>query len=199
MNDNVDLVIKSGKIPSIRVTAGQNLIDGIITEIQGNTLYLRNENRCNWVRNFGNNYVVEITCDSLDHIIARGSGNLTCDDTLRSSEFTFDSWNAGGSIRFLVNCPVIRINNAVGRADIHMAGITHSVLFYLNDVATLEASSLHSDLVYLNNKSTGDMSVRVKDELYATINYTGNVYYYGSPYKTELIRNGTGKFIHAGN
>ena len=54
LKDNVDLIINPNSTPYIKVTAGENLIDGIITELSGNTLYVRNENKCSWMRSFKN-------------------------------------------------------------------------------------------------------------------------------------------------
>src|SRR5689334_18323193 len=59
LTNNVDLIINPDTTFYIKVTAGDNLIDGIITELQGTTLYIRNENRCNWMRSFKNTYTVE--------------------------------------------------------------------------------------------------------------------------------------------
>lgn len=195
MEDHVDLVIHKSTKPSIRVTAGSHLIDGIITELSNGVLYIRNENRCNWVRSFKNQYTVDIGIDSLQSIATFGNGNITCADTLSAYEFTFDSWNASGSMDLLLHCERSHLNNNTGRIDMRASGIVGVSYIAFNDVGILDAGKLVSDLTYMRNNSTGELRVCATHELQVEIRYTGNVYYTGNPYRIEEDRSGTGQLI----
>ena len=51
--DNINLILtQDTSLSSIKVEAGENLIDGISTEIDNGRLILRNQNNCNWLRSF---------------------------------------------------------------------------------------------------------------------------------------------------
>lgn len=195
MKDRVDLIIRKSSEHYIRVTAGSHLIDGIITELSNGTLYIRNENRCNWVRSFKNKYTVEIGVDSLQSIATYGNGSITCPDTLSVYEFTFDSWNASGSIDLLLSCQTSHLNNNTGRIDMRVAGKTGVSYIAFNDVAYLDASKLVTDLTYMRNNSTGDLKVCAQHELEVEIRYSGNIYYTGNPYRIKEDNTGTGKLI----
>ena len=196
LDDNVDLIINPNSDPYIKVTAGENLIDGIITELSGNTLYIRNENKCNWVRSFENTYTVEVGMNLPEHINYFGSGNITCIDSIRTPEFFFDCTNGSGSINFLFNSNHAEIRNHTGRTDIHLNGLCESVILFINDVATLDASGLSAETAHVRNSSTGDLKVQAFGELSGEILYNGNVYYSGSPVISSMNITGKGKLIN---
>jgi hypothetical protein len=196
MKDNVDVIIYTDTIPFIRVTAGEHLIDGIITELAGNTLYVRNENKCNWVRTFKNKYTVVLGMIRPEKVDCYGSGNFTCADTIRSDVFTFDSWNASGSANFLFNCGTTHINNNTGRMDYLAKGFSGVSFIYLNDTGIMDASGLETGYTYCRNSSTGEMKVYVTKELGVEIRYTGNIFYTGNPYRIDQQITGTGELIH---
>jgi hypothetical protein len=195
LNNNVDLIIDPNPVTYIKVSAGDNLIDGVITEIEGNTLYIRNENRCNWMRSFDNKLRVTVGVNNLTSIDYYGSGDISCIDTIRSPEFEFNNWNGSGSIDFILNSSTAHLNNHIGRCDIHAHGIVGVCYIYVNDVATLDASNLTTYYNYITNKSTGDCRINVKQELGAEIKYSGNIYYTGNPLSVIQTISGDGKLI----
>ena len=52
MKNNVDVFLTYSQEYSIEVRAGKNIIQGIKTSIEGNTLSISNENTCNWIRSY---------------------------------------------------------------------------------------------------------------------------------------------------
>lgn len=196
LTDNVDLVIHPDTSYYIKVTAGDNLIDGIITELNGNTLYIRNENRCNWMRSFKNTYTVEVGMDQPGTIHYDGSGNISCLDTIRSDEFTFDCFGGSGSIDFIFNCNKTYLKNPIGRSDIHANGFSKESYIYINDVGTLDAGNMVANNTFVNNSSTGDCRINVINDLGFEIKYTGNIFYTGNPFIYSQKYSGSGKLIH---
>jgi hypothetical protein len=195
LDDNVDLIIHPNSAPYIKVTAGENLIDGIITELDGNKLYIRNENRCNWMRSFKNTYTVEVGMDKPASVVYYGSGDINCMDTIRTNEFNFDCTNGSGSINFITNTNTLNIRNHTGRTDIHLKGKSQSTFIYINDVATCESLDLQSSKVYVTTKSTGDIQVNAIDELDVQILYNGSILYSGNPIVTHQVISGSGHLI----
>lgn len=195
LKDDVDIILYSDTTPFVRVTAGEHLIEGIITEIENDVLYIRNENKCNWTRNFKNKYTVMIGMRNPEKIEIYGAGNITCADTIRTSEFFFDSWNASGSFYLLFNNLKTHVNNHIGRADFHASGSTNVAFAYINDVATLDFSNLKTELFYMRSSTTGDCKINVNSELEAFLTYTGDVFYTGNLYKVEQQVSGSGRLI----
>ena len=196
LTDNVDLIIHTDTTYFVKVTAGDNLINGIITEWNNKTLYIRNENRCNWMRSFKNIYTVEIGMNQPELIHYNGSGNITCLDTIRKEDFIFDSFGGSGTINLNFNSNKIHLNDHIGRADIHAFGFANESYIYVNDVGVLDASGMNTNYTYITNNSTGDCRINVKNELGFEIKYSGNIFYNGNPHILSQNFSGTGKLIH---
>ena len=196
LTDNVDLIIHTDTTYFVKVTAGDNLINGIITEWNNKTLYIRNENRCNWMRSFKNIYTVEIGMNQPELIHYNGSGNITCLDTIRKEDFIFDSFGGSGTINLNFNSNKIHLNDHIGRADIHAFGFANESYIYVNDVGVLDASGMNTNYTYITNNSTGDCRINVKNELGFEIKYSGNIFYTGNPHILSQNFSGTGKLIH---
>ncbi len=196
LTDNVDLIIHTDTTYFVKVTAGDNLINGIITEWNNKTLYIRNENRCNWMRSFENIYTVEIGMNQPELIHYNGSGNITCLDTIRKEDFIFDSFGGSGTINLNFNSNKIHLNDHIGRADIRAFGFANESYIYVNDVGVLNASGMNTNYTYITNNSTGDCRINVKNELGFEIKYSGNIFYTGNPHILSQNFSGTGKLIH---
>jgi hypothetical protein len=193
LDDNINLYLRTDTTCFAEVEAGENLLDGIITEVENGTLYLRNENRCNWVRNFRKPVNVTVGLGQPELISYYGYGDIRSLDTIRQHDFTFDCWNGSGSIRLLLNTDRSYLRIHIGRADLQAAGRSNVSFVYLNDVGVIDNRALSTDLCYLRTKSTGDCRVRTERELEATVDYTGNVYYSGNPFRVVVSGNGTGQ------
>lgn len=196
LGDNVDLLIRPDTTFYIRVTAGDNLINGIITEIENTTLYIRNENKCNWMRSFSNKYTVEVGMDTPVKIYYDGSGDIHCLDTIRTPEFFFDCYNGSGSIHFLFASDVVHLNNHIGRTDIHASGHVRQSSVYINDVGTYDGSNLASANAYIRSRTTGACRIKTMQEFGYEILYTGNIYYSGNPVIYNQLITGSGELIH---
>lgn len=195
LDDNVDILLHTDTTPFLKVTAGQHLVEGIVTEVNGNTLYIRNENRSNWVRSFKNTYTVEIGMAQPTFIGYSGSGTVTCLDTIRAGDFSFDCRNGSGSIRLLLDCTVAHLNIHTGRCDITAKGRSGVTYLFQNDTGFIFADELLSGYCYVRNSGTGDIKLMVEKELGVDIFYYGNVFYSGNPYRIDRNITGSGKLI----
>ena len=70
------------------VSCGSNLLDGIETEVEGGVLKIRNKNRCNWMRDPGNVYLVDVYSPGIGTIICRTVGDITCTCPVASTAAT---------------------------------------------------------------------------------------------------------------
>ncbi len=195
INDNVDIVLHTDTTFYVRVTAGQNIMNGIITETTSNTLIIRNDNRYNWVRSFQNRFVVEIGMSQPEKISYYGSGSVVSTDTIRFDGFTFDCWNGSGSITLPLHTNSSNVNIHIGRCDIHLSGVSNNSYLYNNDTGILDARHLETTNTYLRSSSTGDCTVNVSNELDVELQHTGNVYYFGNPVLINSRLTGSGSLI----
>ncbi len=195
MHDKISVEFYRGFRPELSVTGGANLLEGIVTELQGHTLVIRNENKCNWVRDFNKRITVRVYCDSLSVVTNYGSGELVFVDTLRSTDFRYENWEATGHIRFLFDITRFECNVHLGTADIIATGRADISLIYNNSYGSVYLESMQNDITFTTNSGTGDIFLSVKKELYAKIEEAGNIYYFGEPHTIQSTITGSGKLI----
>ena len=195
MENNVDIILKHGNQHQAIITCGKNLIDGIVTEVKDDVLYIRNKNKCNWIRDFKNKFTVEITYNQLEYIVTRGAGHVTCADTLKSPRFQVDSWNGTGVLDFIIDCNEVYFKLHTGPADIFASGKADIMYLYTAGNGFIKTAAVESDFTYVTTKSTGDCEVSAAKVLDVIIEYHGDIYYKGEPDIINTEITGSGKLI----
>jgi hypothetical protein len=195
MQNNVDIVIVPDTFYKMTVTCGKHLLDGIKTEIVNEQLVVSNINKCNWLRDFENKYIVEVTMPALDYVELQGSGHLNCKDTLRGDNLLVESRNGTGELNMILNYKSAQFKLHTGPADINAKGNLNECYVYSAGNGYFRGFDLHSEHCTVNTQSTGDVQVDAQKQLGVNIEYNGDVYYIGSPPLVTKTITGKGKLI----
>ena len=85
MFNNVNVKLKHSNHPHLELTCPENLIERITTEVEGDTLYIKNENDYDWMRSYDYSIDLTVYYDSLRQIDYASIGSLTCakDDSIK--------------------------------------------------------------------------------------------------------------------
>ena len=78
MYNNVNVKLVHDSHPRLELTCPENLIEKVTTEIDGDTLYIKNENDYNWLRSYDYSIDLTVYYDSLRQINFASIGSLTC-------------------------------------------------------------------------------------------------------------------------
>ena len=195
LSDRIDLVLDHVPITTIDVEAGSNLTDQVITEVRDSILYIRNENRCNWVRSFKPRITVKVPIDAVRTLTLRGTGNISATDTVTQEVFRIEQWLAMGTADLIVDVNSIYVGLHTGAGDVKLYGrVEENANFYSGIMGTIDAAQLQSRTVNINNSGVGDFHCWAIDALNVQINDAGNVYYRGDP-EVECSINGSGELI----
>lgn len=195
IENNVNINIYNSTEFKTIISCGKNLLDGVETSVENGTMYIRNKNRCNWMRNPKNEFNVDVYTPQLTDIIFRGSGQISCIDTIKSDELKLECWSATGAIKLLLDCKNSYLYNHTGSADIIAEGTAHWTRVYNAGSGFVKAEGLESSNVNVNSESTGDCFVNSNSYLWVKINYKGDVYYSGQPSTIESHILNTGRLI----
>lgn len=195
VEDGVNVYFGFGPSNEAIVETGSNLIDLIDTEVVDGTLYIRNRNTCNWVRNLDIPIRVNLTCKKLDLLISRGFGEIESTDTISQPVFAAEQWEASGTIRLLLNTDEVYLKSHTGPADFVCHGHTNILYAYNSSMGILRLEGVQANGIQVWNRGVGD--------IYVTTNYWGNiqiddigdVYYTGNPVELNLEINGPGQAI----
>jgi len=194
LNDNVDLLLTPSNSNTLTVSAGKNLMGKIVTEVNGDTLTISNNNSCNWVRSYDVPIEVSLPVNHLTEIIYQSIGNVNCSDTLFSDSLSINVIEGAGEINILTNSYLTRANIHYGTADLKLSGVcvlsfVYSVSFGLVDNRELKASQ-----IYAISKSSNDVYLNAQHLLSIEIGNIGNVYYKGNP-EISLSGSGSGQLL----
>lgn len=196
LRTNVDLIIHPDTFYRVLVRAEGNLIDEIETSRKDSTLYIRNNNRCNWVRKFNPELVVEVWVKELNNIFVESSdGNIYFSDTLDSYIFRFDSYDSQGKFHLKLNSFIATLAMHTGPSDMKAEGIALVQYNYSAGFGKMECLGLKSEKIYMNNKGTNDVYVRSSEVIEAKIESQGNIFYTGDPVSVKAELLGSGKII----
>ncbi len=193
MNNNVDVFLTYDQNYAIEVRAGKNIIPGIKTTIQGNTLTISNENTCNWVRSYNSPIEVYISVPKLDSIVYQSSGNLTSVNQFVGDSIKLDVLEGAGSINLWIEMIKSRINLSYGTTDLTIKGYSHINYLYAEGYGPADLSELQTEFTYMTNNSTNNCRVRSRLQLHVEIFNVGDVYYSGDPQEIHTDITGTGK------
>ncbi len=196
LKDKMDLYVAQGSEFEVRIEAGKNLQSLIKTELDGETLRVFNNNRCNWVRGYDEKIKVYITAPYFKYLLNSGIGNIESINTITQDLITFRT-GSSGDIILNVNTGTIRAS-AHGNGDIYLSGTTNSLENDYTGTNFLYASDLQvANYVYLHSVSIGKAYVNAPQNglMDVVIDQSGNVYYSGNPKTVNLTKNSTGDLI----
>ena len=212
MFNNVNVRLVQDNHPRLELTCPKNLIGKVTTELDGDTLVIKNENDYNWLRSFDYSIDLTIYYDSLRQINFASVGDLTCTDSIRGiGELVADStengidtlWNrtfflnineGSGDIDLTFKCDVVKNLFSNGTSKVTMRGISGYTEIIMRSYGVVQAETLESNFVRVQSHSTNDAYVWAKTGLRVWLYSIGNVYYKGSPWITQQCE-GDGQVI----
>lgn len=162
----VDMAVTIGAGRSVTVTADDNVLPFVTTQVTGETLVIESEGR--YSTDLG--VRVEVVTPSLEKLLVEGSGTVAVSG-LDADRFEVELDGSG------------RVE-AVGIADQLVARLRGS-----GDVALFE---LRAREVEVDVDGSGDVSVTASRELNANVEGSGSVIYDGDPTKVAFERDGSG-------
>jgi len=178
----------------ILVETSENLLGGIITDISGNALTIRNKNTCNWMRSFDIPIKVYVDVSSLDSIVYRGTGDVITSNRLVNDSIQVDIWEGSGTIDLNVEVFKSRFYIHEGTADLYVSGSCWINFLSSKAYGPADLSQYTTQFTYMYSSSPNNCLVSSVQLLAVTLENTGNVYYLGDP-QIEAVINGEGEVI----
>lgn len=194
--DNVfEITIHISSVPKIRIETGKNLFKGIETKVENNRLYVKNNNKCNWVRKYNGKIKIDIYTNELTYIRLNESSDVQCKDTIVTNEIRVDDYAGISTFDLWVKCSTMTFALHAGTGDITLRGSAAVSYFWNAGYSNFHFTEFPTDYCYIMSNSTGKCYVNAGKEIEATIKNSGNIYYSGNPYYVKSIRTGSGNLI----
>lgn len=182
-----NLTIEQGTPEELILQTDDNLMDLILTEVQGGILVIRSNS--DFDLQPSQRMEANLTLTSIDSITLSGVGSITVPD-LTATQLELTLSGVGGLE--IVNLDAVTLDVLLsGVGDISVAGQVDDQIITLtqSSVGDYDAENLNSATVDVEIAGSGSATVRVTTTLNANITGSGSVFYHGSPVVT---RTGTG-------
>ena len=200
VGEEVTLIIKQGDTQKIVVETGSNLIDAVAVNVIDGKLFLKDENTCNFTRDYAVTKVY-VTTPNIDEIRSNTARSIMSDGILYfpklaliSEDFNEDALNIG-DFNLHINNENLNITSN-GSSIFKIKGVARNlrINFYAG-TARFEGSNLIATNISIIQKSTNDMLVNPQIKIEGAIYSIGNVISYNQPATIDVIEHYTGHLI----
>jgi len=195
LNDNVDLRLVQSNISSISVIGGENLIPYIKTEIEGNSLTIKDENSCKFLRDYNKRIEVIVTSPRIAYISYEGNGNITSTNDITGTKLEIETFTGTGDIDLSLDIDEVVVKQHAGPAAFNLKGKANSMYLFSAGFGWFSCENLWVDRTHVNSLGSGDMEVRSNLSLNIELRSLGNVTYYGNPASKIITHIGSGAII----
>jgi hypothetical protein len=190
VEDNLVVYLAQDSICEVKVEAGDNIVPLIRTEVEGRTLRIRNDNRCNWTRSYKKPMNVYVKMPKVDYVTMEGTGKVIGQNIL-TYPLEVETKNSG-DIELSVNTSKV-ISHMFGYGDITLRGTATQHYCSIGGDGFLHASELETEYTWLDAFTSGLTYIRVTGLLQVKIKKAGDVYCYGNPDTVEKTLIGSGQ------
>ncbi len=185
-----DAIVTQAAKDSIHIEAEANLMEYILTEVDGNNLVLRTPN--NTCIDPRKPVVVHIFAKNIRQLSISGSGSILT-DPFKTDELSL-SIGGSGSIKATVEAEKVS-GTISGSGNIQLEGKAQEANYRISGSGKIGAEGLASADCSAGVSGSGNIYLSASEKLKATISGSGSVYYSGSP-STDINISGSGGVHH---
>ncbi len=200
LKDNVNLILNRSNNSILEVEAGSNLISGIITVVnEHGTLEIRNNNECDWARDYNTPVNVYLNYTEIDTIEYRSIGNISTTDTILTDTLWIRVMEGAGKIDIAIDVVRLYCELHYGTADIVLNGKCGLSFVYSSSFGLVDLRDLPTPIVFVTSRSSNNVFINATSTLGASIVNIGDIYYRGNPQNVTLDKTGAGNLIKLSN
>ncbi|MDT0605541.1 head GIN domain-containing protein [Croceitalea rosinachiae] len=200
--ENLNLVLKQGTEQLVEIETGQFLLNDVSASVEDDQLVLRNENTCNYVRDYGLT-TIYVTSPNISEIRSSTGGLISSDGTidypdlrLLSESFSSpETETTDGSFNLSLDSENVSVVTN-GIAFFQLRGIAEN--FNANIAAgdsRIEAENLIAQNVTINHRGSNDIFVNPQQTISGTIRGYGDVISINRPPEIEVEELFNGRLI----
>ena len=194
LSDHIDLILMDDTLSQLTIETGSNLINFISTDVSDNTLHIKDDNKCAFLRDLKHKTIVRVHQSAVASISMLGSGDLTAEFPIERNLSLYCN-DANGHIDLHMDNDSTQVLISSGVTDVKLTGKSNYGYYYYFGNGNIHADHLTSDKVLVNWQSTGDLHLNSINELYGELTSSGNLYYSGVPSIVDISVTGTGQLI----
>lgn len=179
--------ITIGNKESLRLEGDKDAIADIITEVVNGVLIIKPKTKWNdWSRRYNRPEVtVYISAKKLSSLTMSGSGNMSVENTITSSDLAA-TLSGSGSITATTNVKSLAATIS-GSGNISLNGKSEAANVTISGSGDFKGNKLSADRVAVQISGSADVSINAVSTIEAVISGSGSVRYSGNPVVKKTI------------
>lgn len=191
VSSGIDVLLSQGNEFQVVVEADENLLDVIVTELEGHMLVVDVDRY--QIRN-AKARMVHITMPEIEEIHVSSAGDCIGKTPIVSKNLRLNVSSAG-DLNLEVDADRIYLDIS-SSGDVELKGETGMLEANLSSAGDLDAFDLDAVRVHVEVSSAGDASVFATEELSMSASSAGNIYYRGSAKVLRSNSSSAGRIIN---
>ena len=188
-----DVYITQGSAESVTVDAPADIMDHVVTEVNGGTLRIKDKRNNGWGGSWNNNHkkvIVHVTVRDINAIGITGSGDVYFKDGLRAERLKIrvsGSGDAAGKIEVkTLDCSVS------GSGNIKISGHADDSNVSVSGSGDYSGRGLPTTSTSVQVSGSGNASINASSSITAAVSGSGDVRYTGGEQHVIKSRSGSG-------
>lgn len=185
---NVTLV--KGAEGNLTIEGESNLLQHVITEVDGDRLIIKVEKKQNLKPSWGKDIRITVPFEDISKISLSGSGEIISKDVIKARDFSV-SVSGSGDINLEVESQITD-SRVTGSGDLVLTGNTKEHNASVTGSGDLEAGRFKAETVDAKVTGSGDIRISCEKAIRARVTGSGDIEYVGNPQKQDTKVSGSG-------
>lgn len=182
------VTLTSGKEGKISLTGEENILDYVITEVEGTNLKIKFKKHSNI--NYNKKIQVTIPIEQIKSIALSGSGSITSETEIKAAHLQ-TAQSGSGKISLHVNTQ--KIDAALsGSGQLVLSGSTTNFDIALSGSGRVDSNKMKSENVSAQVSGSGRVNLTTSQSITAVVSGSGQINYSGNPKIVEEKVSGSG-------
>lgn len=198
LGPHLKYVLVQDSVNKALITGGENLVNFVAFNQEGNLLSITNDNACNFLRTYDKSIVVELHFKSINNVSFEGTEELVCKNTLVLNDLFFLIRDGAGKVNLDIkaNSLDLLITNGWGNFDID--GEVNYAKFQIKSNGFGDAYDLVSkDSLHVISSTQETVKINTNGALLRAQTFgDGDIWYIGTPTFLEFNPYGGGQLIN---
>ena len=184
-----EVTLVKGAEGKITMTAEDNILEYIETEVRGSTLTIKSKDNMQLKPSLGEKVSITIPIKEIDAIRLSGSGKVSSSVTLESDNFKVHTSGSRNAELSIIANRITIISS--GSSNITLGGSAKSLDITASGSSNLRAFELMSDTADIRSSGSSNIRIAVKDRIDLRSSGSSNIKYRGNPEKVHSKSSGS--------
>ena len=185
-----DVELVPGVEGKITIEGDSNLLEYIITEVDGKSLKIKTENNKNLKPSSRKGIRITVPFQDLEEVTLSGSGSIMSKAIIKANKFR-TSVSGSGDVVLEVDASDTEAK-VTGSGDLTLTGNTRDFKVSVTGSGDIHASRFQADDVDAKVTGSGDIAMICNKKLTARVTGSGDIEYTGNPTKQDTKVSGSG-------